>query len=155
MPRKPFPCAVCGEPLHPGSNTLPEGVAAHARCGGARKASAVPRVPRVGPVAVAPKVPADIEGFEGFVDDDMSSRREELDWMRLMLRESIRAAEAEKRAPLLRELRAVVDELARLGVGREAEEVRADGVVDFRAVLAARLADAAASGDAAAGSDAR
>ena len=34
MPRKPFPCAVCGEELHPGPRTLPEGEAAHAKCRG-------------------------------------------------------------------------------------------------------------------------
>lgn len=34
MPRKPFPCAVCGEVLRPGPRTLPEGEAAHAKCRG-------------------------------------------------------------------------------------------------------------------------
>lgn len=32
MPRKPFPCAVCGEPLNPGPRSAPQGEAAHARC---------------------------------------------------------------------------------------------------------------------------
>lgn len=34
MPRKPFPCAVCGVLMHPGPNSLPEGEAAHAKCRG-------------------------------------------------------------------------------------------------------------------------
>lgn len=34
MPRKPFPCAKCGEDLHPGPNSLPPGEATHARCRG-------------------------------------------------------------------------------------------------------------------------
>jgi 5-methylcytosine-specific restriction endonuclease McrA len=32
MPRRPFPCAICGELINPGSTTLPEGEAVHNRC---------------------------------------------------------------------------------------------------------------------------
>lgn len=32
MARKPFPCAICGEPFHPGSKSLPPGEATHNRC---------------------------------------------------------------------------------------------------------------------------
>lgn len=38
MPRKPFPCAECGEPMQPGSTSLPEGQAKHGRCKGGRQA---------------------------------------------------------------------------------------------------------------------
>lgn len=143
MPRKKIACASCGQPMQPGPRSLPEGVATHKTC------------PSVGdplppPVRPRPATPV----FESPGDGAMVSRRDELEWMRAELRRSIREADAGRRAPLVRELRLVVDELAALGA-EEAKGASPDGVIDIQSLIAARLAAAAGQGDAASGADAR
>lgn len=64
------------------------------------------------------------------------ARLEELEDLRVVLWESIRATPEEKRAPLAAQLRGVLSEISELG--GDAAPVERNGLVDFQEALAKR-----------------
>lgn len=70
----------------------------------------------------------------------MATRVEMLRWLRDVAQESILEADAEKRAPLIAQARAIEAELAELG--ESGAEVRRSGLSEFEKKLAARQSGA-------------
>ncbi|WP_353809087.1 hypothetical protein [Agromyces sp. SYSU T00194] len=73
------------------------------------------------------------------------SRLEELRWLVEVTRDSLAEAPADKRSPLIGQMRALLQEIEELGGRSDAAPAERTGLLDFQEALAKRQSEAAAS----------